>query len=105
MMLALEPDIVDASKLDELASPAYWPDSKIKGGSSKVGKSSYRWRPFSHITHNGVLGNPTRSSAVRGQKMLGAGAKALAKLIMDPETWAAPNDLKSAETGGVPFRT
>ena len=36
--------------------------------------------------------------------MLEAGAEALAQLMIDPETWAVPKDLRLAETGGVPFR-
>ena len=99
-MLACEPDLVDASNLSELASP-YW-DKPVKF--LTAGQNSYRWRPFSHVTHNGLAGEPARSSAAKGEKILEAGAMALAKLIMDPETWAAPDDLRADETGGVPFR-
>jgi creatinine amidohydrolase len=41
---------------------------------------------------------------VKGENMLEAGAKALANLIIDPETWAAPKDLRLAKIGGVPLR-
>ena len=100
MMLACEPDLVDASNLSELASP-YWKE-KVKF--LTVGQDSYRWRPFSHVTHNGISGNPARATAEKGEKMMNAGAEAIAKLIMDPETWAAPNDLKLESIGGIPFR-
>ena len=99
MMLACEPDLVDVSNLSELESP-YW-DKPFKF--LTAGQNSYRWRPFSHVTHNGVAGNPASSSAAKGEKLLEVGAMALAKMIMDPETWAAPDDLRAEETGGVPF--
>ena len=91
MMLICEHDLVDMSNITKLASP--------EGGKHflSVGKGSYRWRPFTHMTKNGLAGNPVRSNAAKGEKMLEAGAKALANLIMDPETWAASKDLRWAE--------
>ncbi len=70
----------------------------------QAGAASYRWRPFAHVTENGVMGNPARANADKGEKMLEAAADALARLICDPETWAAPDDLRSDSVGGVPFR-
>ena len=98
MMLVCQPDLVDMSNISKLASP--------EGGKNflSAGQSSYRWRPFAHMTENGLAGNPARSNAAKGEKMLEAGAKALTKLIIDPETWADHRDLRLTETGGVPFR-
>ena len=56
-----------------------------------------------HMTQNGVAGNPSRSNSEKGAKMLEAGASALSNLIVDPKTWVAANDLRSKETGGIPF--
>jgi creatinine amidohydrolase len=98
MMLVCEPELVDLSDIAKIASPKL--DSKFLS----AGQGSYRWRPFSHATQNGLAGNPARSTAEKGKKVLEAGASALARLITDPETWLEPNDLRSSETGGVLFR-
>jgi len=98
MMLAVEPGLVDASDLGNLTQ------GMDGAGFLKAGKASYRWRPFQHVTANGLAGNPTRANAEKGEKMIEAGAEALAALILDPATWAAPGDRRGAGTQGVPFR-
>ena len=98
MMLVCEADLVDMSNISNLASPE---DGK---NFLSAGQNSYRWRPFAHMTKNGLAGNPTRSNIEKGENMLEAGAEAIAKLIIDPETWAVPKDLRLSETGGVLFR-
>ncbi len=98
MMLVCEPELVDDSNLGALASP------EDRTRFLQAGAASYRWRPFAHVTENGVYGNPARANADKGEKMLDAAAAALARLICDPQTWAAPDDLRSGSVGGVPFR-
>ncbi|WP_108838944.1 creatininase family protein [Tateyamaria sp. Alg231-49] len=98
MMMVCEPGLVDDSDLGGLASPM---DGKKF---LQAGEGSYRWRPFAHVTENGLAGNPARSNVVKGEKMLEAAAEAVARLICGPETWALPNDLRLDGTGGVPFR-
>jgi len=97
MMLACEPDLVDTSNLASMI------DGMDGGSFLKAGTASYRWRPFPHITGNGMAGNASRASAEKGEKMLEAGANALAALILDPETWADPRDRRGPGTMGVPF--
>ncbi len=97
MMLALEPDLVDTTDLASLATDR-------GAGFLTAGTASYRWRPFQHMTANGVSGNPTRASAEKGERLLDTAAEALAALITDPDTWAAPRDLRGDGIGGVPFR-
>lgn len=99
MMMALEGDLVDDSDLANLANAA--PDG---AKFLKAGRASYRWRPFPHVTGNGVAGNPARASAGKGEKLVEISAQALADLILDPETWAKPQDLRGSQTGGVAFR-
>ena len=96
MMMACQADLVDTSDLANLASdgPRFL----------SAGKGSYRWRPFAHITANGVAGNPVRSTADKGEQLLEVSAAALAALVLDPETWAAPKDLRGQGAGGVDFR-
>ena len=84
MMLALEPDLVDASALDRLATPA---DPPLL----LAGKASFRWRPFSGATRNGVIGNPARATAAKGESLLDAIAGALADLVTDGANWANPH--------------
>ena len=98
MMLVCEPELVDTTNLADLASP------KDAGKALAAGQASFRWRPYTHVTENGVSGDPSRSSAEKGEKLLEAGAASLARLILDPETWAKPKDRRLSETGGVPFR-
>lgn len=98
MMMACAEDLVDTSALDTLASGALDGPSFLRAG-----KASYRWRPFAHVTGNGVAGNPARSSVAKGEALLEASAKALADLIVNPQTWAAPDDLRGEGTQGVPF--
>ena len=97
MMMVCEPDLVDTSALAAIT------DGMGGAGFLTAGKASYRWRPFAHVTGNGMAGNPTRANATKGEAMIEAGAEALAALILDPETWATPNNRRGAGTNGVPF--
>jgi len=56
------------------------------------------------MIENGLAGNSARSNAAKGEKILEAGARALANLITDPETWAIPKDLRLLETGDMCLR-
>ncbi|MDH3665339.1 MAG: creatininase family protein [Paracoccaceae bacterium] len=96
MMMVCEPDLVDASDLAALGTERI--------GFLKAGQNSYRWRPFTHTTGNGVSGIPEKATAEKGERILEAAAKAIAALIAAPETWAPANDLRGEGTGGVPFR-
>jgi len=98
MMMACEGDLVDTSDLAGLAA-------RMEGKRFlQAGRASYRWRPFSHVTANGVAGVPEKATAEKGERLIEVSAQALADLITDPETWAAPQDLRGDGTGGVPFR-
>jgi len=84
MMLALAPDLVDTSDLAAAAGP--------KDGPTGAGRASYRWRPFQHLTANGVLGDPSRASAEKGERLLDAASGAVAALLADPAVWAPVED-------------
>jgi creatinine amidohydrolase len=97
MMMACEPDLVDTSDLVSIGTE--------RGvGFLKAGNASYRWRPFAHITHSGVSGYPAKATAEKGEKILEIASDAIAALITDPDTWAAPQDKRGEGIGGVPFR-
>jgi len=97
MMLALEPDLVDSTDLAAL-------DTERGRGFLYAGEASYRWRPFQHMTGNGVSGFPAKASAEKGERLLEAASDAIAALIADPQSWADPSDLRGMTAAGVPFR-
>ena len=96
-MLALVPHLVDAENL-----------AAAKGGEGgsflQKGKAAFRWHNLAQVTANGTIGDPTRASAEKGEKLLDAGAEAVAELIVGPDTWAPARDLRPAEIGGVALR-
>lgn len=97
MMMALTPELVDSSDLAALATDR-------GAGFLAAGRASYRWRSFTHMTGNGVSGNPTRATAEKGAAILEAATTALAELIADDATWAPINDLRGQGTRDIPFR-
>ncbi len=99
MMMACEPGLVDDSDLGVLGGGAGDGPSFLKAG-----RASYRWRPFTHLTGDGVAGVPARASADKGARLIEVSAEALAVLITDPETWAAPDDRRPDTLAGVGFR-
>jgi creatinine amidohydrolase len=96
MMLALEAGLVDASDLGSLGTD---PDAPYLG----AGAAAHRWRSFASVTADGVLGRPAKASAEKGERLLEAGAEAIAALLTDPAVWAAAQDRRGAGTAGVPF--
>ncbi|MBD3662759.1 creatininase family protein [Sulfitobacter sp. TSTF-M16] len=98
MMMACEGDLVDTTDLAGIAQMEADAPSFLKAG-----KGSYRWRPFSHLTANGLAGNPARSTPDKGEALLKVSADAIAALIDDPDTWASPQDQRGDGIGGVPF--
>lgn len=97
MMLALKPDLVDASDLASL-------NTDRGRGFLYAGEASYRWRPFQHMTGNGVSGLPAKASAEKGERLLDASSDAIAALVASPETWEPAKDLRGDDVAGVPFR-
>jgi len=98
MMMHLEPGLVDASALDKIAGP------QTQGISEISANGAYRWYSFAHRTHNGVIGDPTLATAEKGRKLLDVAAEAVARLLLNPHTWAPFEDLRAKETGGVALR-
>lgn len=99
MMMVCEPDLVDDSNLAALNVPAGENPDFLRAG-----QGSYRWRPLTHATPNGVLGYPEKATPIKGERLLEIGSDAVARLIVDPETWAAPQSLCPDSVGGVPLR-
>ncbi|MGF1500905.1 MAG: creatininase family protein [Paracoccaceae bacterium] len=85
MMLAIEAALVDTG---DLAALGQGNDGNITG----TGIASHRWRPMQDRTPTGVTGNPTRATAEKGAALLDAAASGIARLIVDPQTWAPLED-------------
>lgn len=98
MMLALEPEGVDTSALEDARGP-------MQVGQSRIGEMhAFRWQSFSARTHNGVFGDPSAASAEKGELLFDAAASALAELITSAETWADGADMRPDVLAGVAVR-
>lgn len=87
MMLAMEPELVDTGDLGSLAAAT---DVAFL----RVGEASYRWRPFEHVTWNGVIGDPSKATAEKGEQLLDIASNALAGILCDPAVWAPRRNLR-----------
>ena len=90
MMMALEPDLVVDSLLNEAKGP-------MKLDFLNAGKGSYRWRSLTHVTSNGVIGDPSHSSSGKGEQLLWEASQAIFELICNPETFKVQSDLRLPE--------
>ena len=90
MMMALEPNLVVDSLLNDAKGP-------MKLDFLNVGKGSYRWRSLTHVTSNGVIGDPSHSSSAKGEQLLREASQAIFELICNPETFKVQSDLRLPE--------
>ena len=90
MMMALEPNLVVDGLLNEAKGP-------MKLDFLNAGKGSYRWRSLTHVTSNGVIGDPSHSSSAKGEQLLREASQAIFELICDPETFKVQSDLQLPE--------
>jgi len=81
MMLAIRPDLVDMSRAGDAVGPV---DLGLVGAAPA---EAYRWRSFQARTPHGVLGDPRRASAAKGERLLEAAAEAVAKAASDDAFW------------------
>lgn len=81
MMLALRPELVEATRIPHVPQGIPGPgDTKSAG--------VYRWRPIAERSSSGVIGVPSAGSAAKGERLLEAIAEALAHRLARPELWA-----------------
>ena len=88
MMMAIAPDLVDASRFDEAACP----DPRDAADADTDG--SYRWISFAEKTPSGALGDPRVATAEKGQKLLDTAARCVAAKLLDQAFW--PGDRQRA---------
>lgn len=82
MLLALKPELVDTTALEQAAgpwSPDFW---------AEFMRAPSRWRSWTEVTPNGVIGVPAAASAEKGRKLLDAAAEAVARTLMTERLWA-----------------
>jgi creatinine amidohydrolase len=79
LYLAVRPDLVDMSKterdLSHRPTKNYWTD--LIGGDGPLVMMEH----WSALTHNGVMGDPTKASAEKGRKLLDAAATGIVEII------------------------
>ena len=80
MMLAIAPDLVDAARLAEARGPSDLDESVFA-------RQPKRWHSFADLTPNGTIGNPTRATAAKGEKLLEIAATELAARLSDGKLW------------------
>lgn len=78
MMLAIAPDLVDRSRFAE----AKGGDNGTSAGGI-LNPAFHVWRGFKAMTASGVIGDAAKASAEKGEKLLDASARALARSIDD----------------------
>jgi creatinine amidohydrolase len=84
MMLALAPDLVAMNEATAIVGPV---NVALAGSASA---DAYRWRSFQARTPHGVLGDPRRATAAKGERLFEAAADAVARVIGDQTFWDEP---------------
>ena len=75
MMLAIQPELVDKSRLGEAQGPM-----AARAGAALSG-AMHHWRSFKDITPSGVMGDARRATAAKGERLLEAAADVLANAL------------------------
>ena len=84
MVLALEPELVDTSRLADAVGPT------AKEIGQVIGPGAHRWQTFKARTSHGAIGDPRAASATKGEKLLSAASEAVARLVANEEFWNLP---------------
>ena len=79
MMMAVAPDCVRAGRIAAAEPKRFSPPAP---------PGFKRSRPFSDMTDTGVIGDPRKASAAKGEALLAAAAGRLAEELSRPELWA-----------------
>ena len=78
MMLALEPELVDQSILNQADGTPEIPF---------YGSGVSRWVSFKEVSANGVIGSPSVATATKGELLLEVASEGIAGVLQDPELW------------------
>ncbi len=80
MMMAVTPELVDPSRLEEAVGPN-------TGMAEVLSPPILRWRSFRDITPTGVLGDARRASADKGETLFDTFSNCLAEALLAGEPW------------------
>lgn len=86
MMLALAPDLVDMAATADAVGPTS-PELAEIAGTDAV----HRYRAFSARTRHGVIGDPRTATSEKGEALLHAAARAVARLVANEAFWNLPD--------------
>jgi len=78
MMLALEPDLVDQSILNQADGTPEIPF---------YGSGVSRWVSFKEVSANGVIGSPSVATAAKGELLLEVASEGIAGVLQNPTLW------------------
>ncbi|MGA1751640.1 MAG: creatininase family protein [bacterium] len=78
MMLALEPELVDQSILNQADGTPEIPF---------YGSGVSRWVSFKEVSANGVIGSPSVATAAKGELLLEVASKGIAGVLQNPTLW------------------
>ncbi|MDF1587513.1 creatininase family protein [Marinimicrococcus flavescens] len=81
MIMALHPELVDASRLAEADTP------DNRDASAGPERDLHVWSSFAAKTKSGALGVPSAATPEKGQKMLDAAAEVVAGRLRDEALW------------------
>jgi creatinine amidohydrolase len=85
MMMAVEPDLIDRSRLHE----AKGPDQDRPEIEALVGKNVFRWQTLNARSRRGVIGNGAAGTPDKGERLLAAMSDRLAEVLGTAELWTA----------------
>ncbi len=78
MMLALEPELVDQSILNQADGTPEIPF---------YGSGVSRWVSFKEVSANGVIGSPSVATAAKGELLLEVASEGIAGVLQNPALW------------------
>jgi creatinine amidohydrolase len=85
MMMAVEPALIDRSRLHE----AKGPDQDRPEIEALVGKNVFRWQTLNARSRRGVIGNGAAGTPEKGERLLAAMSDRLAEVLGTAELWTA----------------
>jgi creatinine amidohydrolase len=85
MMMAVEPALIDRSRLHE----AKGPDQDRPEIEALVGKNVFRWQTLNARSRRGVIGNGAAGTPAKGERLLAAMSDRLAEVLGTAELWTA----------------
>ena len=85
MMMAVEPALIDRSRLHE----AKGPDQDRPEIEALVGRNVFRWQTLNARSRRGVIGNGAAGTPDKGERLLAAMSDRLAEVLGTAELWTA----------------